>query len=261
MKFKIVSEMQKHEVRRPRASLKPSLPCRRPQPNPKPKPSIVISPPILLKRPFHQHAQEPAFPSAKMPATRRSRVSSGPAAKGSQKTLAFTNSKVTKPTHAPTGKDALLASSKPAAPAAVEEEAEVVDIDVGHTSSEAATAQQTRTELSAKHLSPSHERASAISDAQIKKYWRDREAERKAPRVHQQDLSVEEKVLRLFDMSSQFGPCIGIARMKRWTRASKLGLNPPIEVLAVLLKEAEKGNSTTTERAHVDELMSSTPGE
>jgi len=44
--------------------------------------------------------------------------------------------------------------------------------------------------------------------------------------------------------------------MKRWVRANKLGLAPPIEVLAVLLKEEEKGNAKI-ERAHVDELMSS----
>lgn len=35
-----------------------------------------------------------------------------------------------------------------------------------------------------------------------------------------------------------------------------LGLNPPIEVLAVLVKEANKGNANV-QRAHVDELMSS----
>jgi DNA polymerase delta subunit 4 len=44
--------------------------------------------------------------------------------------------------------------------------------------------------------------------------------------------------------------------MKRWVRADKLGLNPPIEVLAVLLKEENNGN-TKIERAHIDELMSS----
>lgn len=44
--------------------------------------------------------------------------------------------------------------------------------------------------------------------------------------------------------------------MKRWVRANKLGLNPPVEVLAVLLKEENKGN-TQIERAHVDELLSS----
>lgn len=44
--------------------------------------------------------------------------------------------------------------------------------------------------------------------------------------------------------------------MKRWVRANKLGLSPPIEVLAVLLKEEQKGNDKI-ERAYVDELMSS----
>lgn len=44
--------------------------------------------------------------------------------------------------------------------------------------------------------------------------------------------------------------------MKRWVRAKKLGLEPPIEVLAILLKEEKEGN-TKIERAYVDELMSS----
>jgi DNA polymerase delta subunit 4 len=51
-------------------------------------------------------------------------------------------------------------------------------------------------------------------------------------------------------------PCIGIARLKRWKRANMLGLNPPIEVLAVLLKELDAGE-VKSQRAHVDELMSS----
>ncbi|KXT01822.1 hypothetical protein AC578_1991 [Pseudocercospora eumusae] len=98
--------------------------------------------------------------------------------------------------------------------------------------------------------------ARKVTDAQIKKYWRSKEVERKAPRVHQQDLSLHEKILREWDMSGQFGPCIGIARLKRWKRANVLGLKPPIEVLAVLLKEMDKGD-TKSQRAHVDELMSS----
>lgn len=52
------------------------------------------------------------------------------------------------------------------------------------------------------------ERASQVTDAQIRRYWREREAERKAPRVHQEGVSLEEKILRFFDMSSQFGVCI-----------------------------------------------------
>ncbi|EME78824.1 uncharacterized protein MYCFIDRAFT_122291 [Pseudocercospora fijiensis CIRAD86] len=98
--------------------------------------------------------------------------------------------------------------------------------------------------------------ARKVSDTQIKQYWRAKELERKAPRVHQQDLSLHEKILREWDMSGQYGPCIGIARLKRWKRANVLGLKPPIEVLAVLLKEMDRGD-VKSQRAHVDELMSS----
>lgn len=73
--------------------------------------------------------------------------------------------------------------------------------------------------------------------------------------MHQQGLSLNEKILRHFDLSSQYGPCIGVARMKRWKRANGLGLRPPIEVLTVLLKEEESMNKKA-ERAYVDELMS-----
>lgn len=47
-------------------------------------------------------------------------------------------------------------------------------------------------------------------------------------------------------------PCIGIARLKRWRRAESLSLNPPLEVLSVLLKK----DGTTGQRAYIDELMS-----
>lgn len=49
------------------------------------------------------------------------------------------------------------------------------------------------------------ERARKITDTQIKRYWREKEQERKAPRVHQEDLTVYEKVLREWDMSGQYG--------------------------------------------------------
>ena len=74
--------------------------------------------------------------------------------------------------------------------------------------------------------------------------------------MHQEGLTVHDKVLREFDLSSQYGPCIGIARQKRWMRASRLGLEPPIEVLAVLLME-EKTATGSMQTAHIDELMGS----
>lgn len=100
------------------------------------------------------------------------------------------------------------------------------------------------------------QRARKVKDSQIKAYWRAKEQERKAPRVHQESLSLDEKILREWDMSGQYGPCIGIARLKRWKRANTLGLEPPIEVLSVLLKSLDSGDAKM-QRAHVDELMSS----
>jgi len=58
------------------------------------------------------------------------------------------------------------------------------------------------------------------------------------------------------DADENVKPCIGIARLKRWKRANALGLKPPVEVLAVLLREMEGGNGKA-QRAYVDELMSS----
>lgn len=49
--------------------------------------------------------------------------------------------------------------------------------------------------------------AGRVPDTQIRKYWKGKEDERIAPRVHQQGLSVNEKVLRHFDLSSQYGVC------------------------------------------------------
>lgn len=71
--------------------------------------------------------------------------------------------------------------------------------------------------------------------------------------VHQQSLTTHEKILRHFDLSSQYGPCIGIPRLRRWKRAYGLGLNPPLEVLAVLLRE-EKNKNWKGQMAYIDEL-------
>jgi DNA polymerase delta subunit 4 len=44
--------------------------------------------------------------------------------------------------------------------------------------------------------------------------------------------------------------------MKRWKRAHKLRLEPPIEVLAVLLKEQESSGDKH-QRSRVDEILNS----
>merc|ERR1711977_699266 len=196
-----------------------------------------------------------AITAAIMPPARRTRTSSshGPAAKGAQKTLSFGN-KVTKPaTAVPYGKDISSPSTKahPLSKTVNQEPEQEAKVQLEKEAKAELEAQVEGGDKSEDVI-----RAEKVSDAQIKKYWREREGERRTKRVHQEELGVEEKILRLFDMSSQFGPAIGIARMKRWTRAQKLGLAPPIEVLAVLLKEEKKGNDKI-ERAYVDELMSS----
>ena len=47
--------------------------------------------------------------------------------------------------------------------------------------------------------------ARKVTETRIKAYWRAKERERKAPRVHQEGLTVGEKVLREWDMSGQYG--------------------------------------------------------
>ncbi|WWC69008.1 uncharacterized protein I206_102944 [Kwoniella pini CBS 10737] len=44
-------------------------------------------------------------------------------------------------------------------------------------------------------------------------------------------------VLRVFDMTSSYGPCVGITRLQRWERAQKWGLNPPEEIRDILITE------------------------
>lgn len=75
------------------------------------------------------------------------------------------------------------------------------------TTTEAAIIEQTKQEIQAQQVERSveEEQARRISDAAIKKYWAAKEKQRKAPRVHQEGLSLEEKILREFDMSAHFG--------------------------------------------------------
>lgn len=41
-------------------------------------------------------------------------------------------------------------------------------------------------------------------------------------------------ILRVFDMTSKYGPYIGVSRLQRWERAKKWGLNPPEEIKMIL---------------------------
>lgn len=211
-----------------------------------------------------------------MPTTRRStgsaRGRTGPS-KG-QSTISF-HSKVTKSVPQDTKKAVVAPSVAKVEPADVgspaKEEVEDVVVDEPEVEETEIEQQETIPEKSEAEL-----QAEKVTDAQISKYWKGIEKQRRAPRVHQQDLTQSEMVLRYFDVSSQYGvsvfrlrfqsqlknanrttqPCIGTPRMKRWQRAERLGLNPPIEVLAVLLKEEKAGNPGI-EKAQMDKIMNS----
>lgn len=82
------------------------------------------------------------------------------------------------------------------ADAAIEEQAEAELVDIKAPKTEPRSSDEP---------DDYEKRAIKITNAQIKKYWQQKEAERKAPRVHQQGLDMSEKILREFDMSGQYG--------------------------------------------------------
>ncbi|KAI0452608.1 DNA polymerase delta, subunit 4-domain-containing protein [Xylaria acuta] len=188
-----------------------------------------------------------------MPTTRRS--SGGGRPSGKQATLSF-NHRVTKsvpksakdlvstPAKSPLAKHVTHAEPdvKDEADAEVEEKVQVEAPKQGEPVRE-----KTKAEL----------RADKVTDKQIDQYWHNIESERRTKRLHQENLSLAEKILRYWDVSSQYGPCVGINRLKRWQRADRLGLNPPVEVLAVLMQEEAK-DTKGIERAHMDDILNST---
>jgi DNA polymerase delta subunit 4 len=137
-----------------------------------------------------------------MPTKRRT---SGLATKAQQSTLAFHGStnRVTKPTRVSNGK-------KPVIPEGVAKctKPDVVDIDALEesklTTVEADVIFQVEKDIAAEST-PEEEEAKQITETAIKKYWATKERQRLAPRVHQQDLSVHQKILREFDVSGQYG--------------------------------------------------------
>lgn len=148
-----------------------------------------------------------------MPASKR-RVSGGPTAAAkskakSQSTLAFhgKSNKVTKP-------GSSLPSHKTKKEQPVQTDDEPIDLTVEElkeeeetTTADLSIAEQAQAEAKAP-LAPEDEEAGKIKEAQIKKYWREKEASRKAPRVHQEDLSLHEKVCREFDTDGRYGVSI-----------------------------------------------------
>ncbi|EFE30368.1 DNA polymerase delta subunit 4, putative [Trichophyton benhamiae CBS 112371] len=113
------------------------------------------------------------------------------------------------------------------------------------TTSTAVVHEQARAEA-ALPKSKEDEQAEALTLKQLHAYWRAEERKRTASRANKQQKQADRNIF--------CQPCIGIARIKRWRRAHALGLNPPIEVLAVLLKGETREKAS--EKAYIDELLS-----
>ncbi|KAG1774158.1 DNA polymerase delta, subunit 4-domain-containing protein [Suillus placidus] len=52
--------------------------------------------------------------------------------------------------------------------------------------------------------------------------------------IHAEGQNKIHQILRVFDMSYEYGPCVGMSRLERWERAASFGLNPPDEVRQIL---------------------------
>lgn len=153
-----------------------------------------------------------------MPTTRKATGSlRGVPAKGQSTLLSFSN-KVTKAVPKDF-KKAVIASpavakvdvSEPPAKETKEDEEEVAVIEEPTEEAEEEEEEEEGEEVVEPKVEPVPEkseaelRAEKIGDVQIKKYWKGIENQWKSPRVHQEGLSTEEKILRYFDVSSQYG--------------------------------------------------------
>lgn len=154
-----------------------------------------------------------------MPPKRRS-TSGSTGASNRQSTLTFhgRSNKISKPSKGPVGKPSVTSNTTPANKTKVDpliaesivrtnlRAASSPDISEP-TTAEAALLEQVESEAArqAVERTKEEEEALKVTEAQIKKYWQAKESQRKAPRVHQEDLSLHEKVLREWDVSGHYG--------------------------------------------------------
>lgn len=140
-----------------------------------------------------------------MPTTRRStggaRARPGPN-KG-QSTISFSN-RVTKAVPKDV-KNSIVVPSRQKIDAPAEKELAVEDVIADEQPEEDDEDDEAVEAVVVLEKTEAELKAGKMSDAQIGKYWKSIESERIAPRVHQEGLSLNEKVLRYFDVSSQYG--------------------------------------------------------
>lgn len=148
-----------------------------------------------------------------MPTTRRSAASArsrGPPAKG-QSTLSFSN-RVTKPVPKNAKKSIISPSVAKIDPSKLAKQHEIEDIiDSEPAAVEPELIEVDKEEIHKPQIAPEPEKseselqAEKVTDAQLKKYWKSIENQWSTPRLHQQGVSQNEKILRYFDVSSQYG--------------------------------------------------------
>lgn len=128
-----------------------------------------------------------------MPATRKSTRPPG----GRQATLSF-NNRVTKnvPRSGKDGIKKLVPSVKPE-PKIEHHVEDTTSIGESQPGEVDALVVPDKSELEIK--------ATILDDRAIQEYWKELESQRKAKRVHQDSLPMSEKILRYFDVSSQYG--------------------------------------------------------
>lgn len=145
-----------------------------------------------------------------------SRSSTGP---GKQSTLPFTH-KVTKTVPKPV-KDSVISSNltKPvqpeeAKPTKSEDEVEAAPVEAAPVVATPEPEPELEPELEPEEAEPipakseAEVKAEKIGNAAIERYWRNVQSQRMAKQVHQEGLTTGERLLRYFDVSSQYGVCV-----------------------------------------------------
>lgn len=139
-----------------------------------------------------------------MAPSKRQRTSGPSATSSQQSTLSFNRTKpassankIAKPFSAP--------SSKVQEPIKNEEKPETKEIEL--PAEEVAEPVEEQEEEEEAVIDEDEVQARKVTQKQINGYWAEKEQSRKTPRVHQKELSLREKVLREFDMNSQYGVC------------------------------------------------------
>ncbi|KAF9072093.1 DNA polymerase delta, subunit 4-domain-containing protein [Rhodocollybia butyracea] len=103
--------------------------------------------------------------------------------------------------------------------------------------------------------SPAKERPELkVNDSRWKKVaTRARETNGNLQLIHAEKQNRIHDILRVFDLTYNYGPCIGISRIDRWERAQALGLNPPSEIRDILLTRQGIEDTTYAQNVFFDQ--------